>query len=174
MSTDLNDRAELEDRLWKEIKKGRFGMLGLTGAMPAQHFQPMTAFCEPQNGEIWFFTRKDTDLARAVLNGGGDAMFVVQSKDQDIQACIGGRLELREDRERINRYWSPVVAAWYPGGRDDPQLALLRLQAQDAQVWLSEAGPLKFAWEIAKANVTHAEPDLGGRAALNLGSSPTV
>ena len=56
--------AELEDRLWKEIEKVRFGMLGLVGRTPASHFQPMTAFCEPENGQIWFFSRTDTHMAQ--------------------------------------------------------------------------------------------------------------
>jgi general stress protein 26 len=166
--TDVNDNAEMEQRLWKEIDKGRYGMLGVVGS-PTQHFQPMTAFAEPETGEIWFFTRKDTDLARSVTDG-ADAMFVVQSKDQELQACIGGRLEQRQDRDRIEKYWNAVVAAWYPNGKDDPQLTMLRLDARDAQVWLSEAGPVKFAWEIAKANATHTQPDIGGRANLDLSS----
>jgi general stress protein 26 len=171
MSIHDKTTQELEERLWKEVKKGRFGMLGLVGGAPIQHFQPMTAFCEPEAGEIWFFTRDDTDLARAVA-GGADAMFIVQAKDQDVQACIGGRLEPRPDRERVNRYWNPVVAAWYPGGRDDPHLTLLRLDAREAQIWLSEHGPLKFAWEIARANASHTEPDVGRSETLNLGSRP--
>src|SRR3954468_17828734 len=92
-----HSQAELEVRLWKEIEKARYGMLGVVGRAPAQHFQPMTAFCERDNGQIWFFTRTDTDLAQAVTSG-ADAMFVVQAKDQGFQACIGGRLAQRLDR----------------------------------------------------------------------------
>ena len=93
-------------------------------------------------------------------------MFVYQR--DDIQACIGGRLSLEHDRARMDRYWNAVVAAWYPDGKDDPQLTLLRLDADDAQVWITEAGPVKFAWEIAHANATRQQPDLGGRTDLNL------
>lgn len=173
MSTDTHDKAEIEQRLWKEIGKGRFGMLGLVGAAPTQHFQPMTAFAEPENGKIWFFTRTDTDLARTVHEG-VHAMFIIQAKDQELQACIGGRLAQVRDRDRIEKYWGPVVAAWYPDGKDDPHLTLLCLDVADAQVWLSETGSLKFAYEIAKANLTKEIPDVGESAALDLrGGVPT-
>ena len=155
-----HSQAELEVRLWKEIEKARYGMLGLVGRSPAQHFQPMTAFCEPDNGQIWFFSRSDTDLARAVAEG-ADAMFVVQAKDQGFQACVGGRLAQQVDRARIEQYWGPIVAAWYPDGKDDPRLTLLRFDLSDAQVWLSETNPLAFGFQIAKANVTGREPDVG-------------
>ncbi len=155
-----HSQAELEVRLWKEIENARYGMLGLVGRSPAQHFQPMTAFCEPDNGQIWFFSRSDTDLARAVTEG-ADAMFVVQAKDQGLQACVGGRLAQQIDRTRIEQYWGPIVAAWYPEGKDDPRLTLLRFDLSDAQVWLSETNPLAFGFQIAKANVTGREPDVG-------------
>lgn len=170
MSTHLNDDAQAQDRLWKEIDKARYGMLAPVGSVPPQHFQPMTAFAEPEAGLIWFFTRKTTDLARAVAKTGegAQAMYVVQAKDQGFQACIGGLLELRDDRDRMDRFWNPVVAAWYPEGKDDPDLTLLRFDARDAQIWVSDTNPVKFAWSIAKANTTHTLPDVGERAKIDL------
>jgi general stress protein 26 len=165
----MSDRSpeDLQDRLWKEIDKVRFGMLGLSGAAPAHHFQPMTAFCERDTGQIWFFTRTDTDLARDAQKA-GEAMFIVQAKDQAFQACIRGRLAQQLDRDRIERYWGPVVAAWYPEGREDPRLTMLRFDVSDAHVWLSEANPVSFAVQIARAHMTGREPDLGQSAAVDL------
>jgi general stress protein 26 len=164
MSTDTNDHAQVQERLWRELSDERTAMLGIVSAEP-QHFQPMTAFVERETNDVWFFTYKDTDLAEAVGTG-AQAMLVFQ-RDK-IWACIGGRLTLEHDAERMNKYWGPVVAAWYPEGKDDPRLTMLRLNCEDAQVWISDVGPAKFAWEIARANATRSTPDLGGRADLNL------
>ena len=41
------------------------------------------------------------------------------------------------------------------------------LDARDAEVWCSQAGPVTFAWEIAKANARKHEPHLGGRDPRN-------
>lgn len=164
--TDRNhDPAAVQTRLWDELEKHNLGMLGVVSGEP-QHFQPMTAYLERDTNQIWFFTYKDTDLAEAVAAGGAQAMFVYQLKD--LQACIGGRLTLAHDRERMDKYWNAVVAAWYPEGKDDPRLTMLRLDADDAQVWISDAGPTRFAWQIAKAKATKSTPDLGDRTHLNL------
>lgn len=162
MSSDTKDRAAVERRLWNEIERHQVGMLGLVGSDPA-HFQPMTAFAEPSGEQIWFYTRDDTDLVRQVAAGHG-AMFVFQARD--IYACIGGNLVVRHDDARIRKYWNAVVAAWYPEGRDDPHLTMLHMTCDSAQVWLSE-GPIRFAWEIAKANATKHEPHVGRRADLS-------
>jgi general stress protein 26 len=169
MSNHPHSPAELEARLWKEIEKARYGMLGPIGQTARhQHFQPMTAFCEPDNRQIWFFTRTDTDLAKTAEQD-IEAMFVVQAKDQGFQACIAGRLAQHFDAERMERYWNPVVAAWYPEGREDPRLTMLHLDLGDAQVWLSETNPVAFAFQIAKANATHQEPDVGESAPIDFG-----
>ena len=95
-------------------------------------------------------------------------MFVVQAKDQGFQACVGGRLTLAFDAQRMVDYWNPVVAAWYPEGQHDPRLTLLCLDAVDAQVWLSETNPAAFGFQIAKANMTGREPDVGESAPISL------
>jgi general stress protein 26 len=165
MSTHL-DRAETEVRLWQEIEKARFGMLGLVGG-PARHLQPMTAFADKAEGALWFYTKRTNDLV--LQSGSGHAaLFCVVSKDQEFQACLGGTLVEDPDLDKIKEFWNPVAAAWFPDGQNDPELTLLRFTPEDAQVWISRSGPLGFAWEIAKANLTHTEPDVGDKAHLSL------
>lgn len=159
--------AEAEERFWDSLKKSNTGLLGLD--QPGYHAQPMTAFREEETGTIWFFTRDDTDLAKdASIGGGQSAMFHYGSKDQNVWACIHGQLLVRHDREKIDRYWNPVLAAWYPQGKDDPHLTLLRFDADDGRVWVSEGGVFKFAFEIAQANITKTPPDAGGVADVRL------
>jgi general stress protein 26 len=166
MSTDINDRQAVEKRLWAEIDKLHTGMLGIVDGEP-QHFQPMTAFSDPDNGRLWFFTRTDTDMARDVA-GGRQAMFILQAKDQEMQACIGGELTVRIDRQMLEKFWNPHVAAWYPQGKDDPHLTMLCLACEDARVWISQGGPVKYFWEVAKANTTGKLPDIGGATDVTL------
>ncbi|HYD45308.1 MAG TPA: pyridoxamine 5'-phosphate oxidase family protein [Phenylobacterium sp.] len=164
MTDHTTDRAAVERRLWNEVENNQTGMLGLTGGDTHQHFQPMTAFVEEDGRQIWFFTRDDTELAQSIGDG-QTAMFVVQKND--FQACIGGRLSLEHDTARIEKYWNAVVAAWYPNGKADPHLTMLRFLCDDAQVWISHGGPIRFAWEIAKANATHKTPDVGESSHLS-------
>ena len=155
---------KVEERLWKEIEDSRIGMLGVTRPEP-QHLQPMTAFGEPEEQAIWFFSSRHTDLVKQAGDG-APAMFCLTAKDRKLYACLAGDLSEQIDRSRIEKYWNPIVAAWYPDGKDDPNLTLLRLDLIDAQVWLVEQGPVKFAWEVAKANLTKNYPDEGSRAHL--------
>lgn len=158
MAHDLTN-AEVQERLWKAIEDDHTGMLGLTHDQ--HHFQPMTAFVERDANTLWFFTKADTDLAQSVAATGADAAFIFL--DRKLQACIDGRLSLSRDRERIDRFWNLHVAAWYPEGKDDPALVLLRMDVDEAAVWLAEGGAIKYAIEVAKANVGKSMPDVGER-----------
>jgi Pyridoxamine 5'-phosphate oxidase like len=53
-----------------------------------------------------------------------------------------GGLTLDNDRATIDRLWNRFVAAWLPGGKDDPKLALLRFDAEGAEIWLDDSSLL--------------------------------
>jgi general stress protein 26 len=159
-----HDPNDLRERLFHEIKKRRTGMLGLVGG---EHMQPMTAFCEEGGGPIWFYCRKDNDLA-VQSAGGKPAMLCLVTGDDSFIACVGGLLQADHDQERIERFWNPVAGAWFPEGKDDPNLTLLRLDPVDAQVWVSHSNPLRFGFEIVKATVTKAIPNAGETTHLPL------
>jgi general stress protein 26 len=36
----------------------------------------------------------------------------------------------------IDKLWNRFIAAWFEGGKDDPKLALLRLDAERAEIWV--------------------------------------
>ena len=160
------ERQDIEAKLWRTLEDERIGMLGLCGE-DTGHFHPMTAFCDRELDTIWFYARRDSELVGKLVQG-GRAMFNLVSKDREVWCCIGGTMTEQHDAERIGKYWNPVVAAWFPEGKDDPELTLLRLDAEDAEVWISQKGPIRFAFEIAKANLTDTEPDLGDHARLRL------
>ena len=157
---DLNP-DELRTRLWKEIEQARIVMLGLVGGEP-HHMQPMAAFGDKEGDAVWFFTKKDTDLVQQT-GSSHDAMICVMAKDMEFQACIHGTLVPDTDVAKRDAYWSPFVSAWYPDGKADPDLIMMRLDPKDARVWVSTRGPITYPLEIAKANVTHKLPDVGGK-----------
>jgi len=168
MSDKTLTAADAEKEFWDHLKTSNTGLLGLD--QPGYHAQPMTAFREAETGTIWFFTRDDTDLARdAGVGSGQSAMFHYGSKDQSVWACIRGELSIApRNPELIDKYWNPILAAWYPDGKDDPHLTLLRFDADDGRIWVSEGGFFKFFYEVAKANITKTMPDAGGVADVKL------
>ena len=130
----MRDEAEFEDRFWKALESDRTMMLGLDGVEDG-HARPMTANLDGDRGPIWFFTSKDNAIVR-LLTPGARAIATFASKDHDLFATVHGTVSLDTDREVVDRLWNRFVAAWYEGGKDDPKLALLRLDPDRGEVWL--------------------------------------
>ncbi len=167
MSETVLSPEKAEEEFWKHLKSSNTGMLGID--TPGNHAQPMTAYREEETGTIWFFTRDDTDLARDIASGATQGMFSYGSKDQEVWACFHGTMSLQRDQAVIDKHWNPIVAAWYPDGKDDAHLTLIRFDGDDGRVWVSKKGPVGFFYEIAKANLTKTLPDAGGVADVSLG-----
>lgn len=125
---------ELEAKFWSALKSDMTMMLGLDGVEDG-HARPMTAQLEGDRGPIWFFAARDNAIVQKLAEG-DRAIATFTSKGHDLFATVHGRISLDNDRAMIDKLWNRFVAAWYEGGKEDPKLALLRLDAERAEIWL--------------------------------------
>jgi general stress protein 26 len=159
MASLTEARNAPERQLWDEIHAIHAGMLGLEGSH--RHFQPMAPNVDIDTRTIWFFSKADTDLVRAI-GAGSPAHFCVTGKNHDYHACLSGMLMVNNDRQKVEEYWSAVTAAWYEHGKDDPLLVMLSFTVEDAEIWASTDSSFKFGWEVAKANFSDEKmPEVG-------------
>ncbi|MGL5837457.1 MAG: pyridoxamine 5'-phosphate oxidase family protein, partial [Sphingorhabdus sp.] len=106
------------------------------------HARPMTAQLEDDrwsddeyHGSIWFFTSTDNNLYQNI-GPGARAMAHFASKGHDIWATVHGTLSQSQDRAMIDKLWNRYAAAWYEHGKDDPKIALIRLDPSEAEIWI--------------------------------------
>lgn len=126
---------ELQAKFWKALRSDMTMMLGLDGVEDGQ-VRPMTAQVDGDHGPIWFFAGRNSDFIRA-LGQSHRAIATFVSKSHDLFASVRGSLTLDNDRAVIDRFWNRYIAAYYPDGKDDPNLALVRLDAERAEIWES-------------------------------------
>ena len=136
MATEAGTREKLEKKLWDELDSSPFVMLGLQG-VDDSFTRPMTA--QVDNGRIYFFAARSEDLVKGLARS-SRAIATYASKGHDLFASIHGTLHLDDDRAVIDRLWNPIIASWYKGGKDDPDLALIRFDADKADVWEADTG----------------------------------
>jgi general stress protein 26 len=54
---------------------------------------------------------------------------------RDIYVSVAGRASLVRDRARIEQVWSPRMQLYVPVDKDDPNLCLIRVEADSAEFW---------------------------------------
>ena len=136
----MTNETEIKAKFWKSLKSDRTMFLGLADGEDG-HARPMTAQVDDESsdddnyhGPIWFFTSTDNSLYQQItMEARAAALFV--SKDHDVWASVHGSLSTTQDRATIDRLWNRFVAAWYDG-KDDPKIALIRLDAESAEIWI--------------------------------------
>ena len=123
-----------------KLKSSPFVMIGL---MDGEHSEPMTAqIDDDQPNTLFFFAGRDNRIAK-----GGDAMAQFVGKGHDFFACLAGNVSRDDDRAQIDKLWNNQVEAWFPGGKQDPNLTLLRFDIDSAELWetdISLGGKLKM------------------------------
>lgn len=152
---------ELKTEFHDRLKKINTGMLEVGG-----RFLPMSHSVTEGDPNLWFITAKNTPMAEAAAKG-GEANYLICSDGKGLYADIHGTLALSDDAAKLEEIWSIVADAWFEGGKTDPDLQLVRYTPHKAEVWVTEGGTLGFLYQIAKAKMTDAKPDLGQHGTVN-------
>ncbi len=136
----MPNAQELREKLWNSLSSDGVVMLGLTGGQES-HKRPMAArIHDGDDSAVWFFSDNTTALAKALSSGGAAAEACYAARGHDFFACAHGKLTIDNDPVVINALWNGAIAAWYPGGKADPRLTLLRFDPMEAEIWEADAG----------------------------------
>ena len=137
----------------------------MTSATPEGHLisRPMTALEIDDEGCFWFFASEESEQTISIdREDSVNLAFALPSESKYL--AVTGSATVVKDRAKIDALWNPWAAAWFPDGKDDPLLCLIRVHAQTAEYW-EGPGKLVQIFGIAKAILTHKRYDTGGEHA---------
>ena len=75
-----------------------------------------------------------------------------------VYVSVSGRAMISKDRQKIEELWTEAFKAWFPGGKDDPNIALIRVNVEKAEYWDSPSGLVAQTFALGKALVTGRPP----------------
>ena len=149
MKYKQGEPGELKQKFWEAMKESSFVMLQLDADQDSA--APMTAQLDKDaNSAIWFFTERDSRFAAL-----GPATVTYESTGHDVFCRFSGILQEETSRERLEKHWSNFVQAWFPGGKDDPNLLMMRMDLGNASIWAGELGVINTARMMLGMDVTN-------------------
>ncbi len=153
MSKD--DRAEL----YEIIDDIKIAMLTTVERDGSLHSRPMANQKADEQGSLWFFTEKDGSVASNLRH---NATLNLGYASSGAYAAISGKGSIVDDRAKIAELWSEDVKAWFPKGKTDPNLVLLRVDPEIGEFWTFPSAPVSQAIGYVKAKLTgEAADDIG-------------
>ena len=160
MSTALVPTEDLQ-KLRDMVKDIDFCMLTTIDQRGDLHSRPMSSNGEiDDNADLWFFTGASS-LKVSEINDAPRVNVSFADPQNQNYISITGRARLVRDRKKIEELWTPQFQMWFPKGKDDPNVALLRVTAEKAEYWDSPSSTIRFALNFVSAIVTGEEPDSG-------------
>lgn len=131
--------------------------------------RPMTPLEMDAEGAIWMMTSRRSMEGVLGAGGGPANLSFVDAADNDY-ISVRGHAELSDDAARKQALWSAMARPWF-SGPDDPDLVLLRIVPEQAEIW---DGPDNAATRVLAmaASVAAGKPvGMGGKQTLDLPSA---
>ena len=140
-----------EKKLRKLVKGARVAMLTTVAPDGALRSRPMAALKGPLGEELWFFTRASAPKADEIRDN-DHVNVAFADAESNRYLSVSGRASVVKDPARIAELWSGRLKAWFPDGKKDPDLALLRVRVDRAEYWDSKkAGMVQLTADRAEA-----------------------
>ena len=156
------------EKLYDLIKDVKICMMTTVEPDGSLHSRPMYCMEADAAGDLWFFTKLQSPKVTEISKDGQVNLGYSNPSKQDY-VSVSGRAEIVRDRAKIDEKWSAPLKAWFPDGKDDPQIALIRVHPEKGEYWDSPSSTLIHLYGYAKAALTGSSPtEMSDQKKVNL------
>jgi general stress protein 26 len=160
-------RDEGVRKLGEMIKDIDFAMLTTVDNDGTLRSRPMSTQQVEFDGDLWFFTRASSHKVDEVERDQHVNVSYAKPEDQRY-VSVSGRAQLVRDKAKIKELWNPILKAWFPDGLEDPDLALLKINVEQAEYWDSPSSTMAHIVGFVKAIATGQSYEPGENEKLDL------
>ncbi|OGX86915.1 pyridoxamine 5'-phosphate oxidase family protein [Hymenobacter glacialis] len=140
-------------QLFEKIKEVRMAMLTTTDEHGSLHSRPMATIQPGKDQALYFFT--DSESAK-VYEIRKDSQVNLNYSDpgSNVYVSVSGKANAYRDQAQIDELWSEPMRGWFPKGKDDPRINILKVTIDKAEYWDSPSSLLSQAYAYVRAVVT--------------------
>jgi general stress protein 26 len=131
--------------------------------------RPLQTMQVDDAGAIWFFTSSSSGKIDDIRFD-EHVSLVYADPARKIFVSLTGRAEVIVDRAKVDELWKLGQTIFFPQGRDDPSLVLLKITPLTARYWDGNESPFGLLLKFGKAVLRHEASDLGESRDIDLGA----
>ncbi|RNI36619.1 general stress protein [Hanamia caeni] len=129
--------------------------------------RPMSTLEVDEEGNLWFFSAKSSDKNDEIKDN--DTVQLIYSKNSDVHfLTITGKATIVQDQAKKDELWNPIVKAYFPQGKDDPNLSLVKIKPEAAHYWDTINGKMITWFKMAASAVTGNQNNVGVEGKLKV------
>lgn len=159
------------DRVWDIITEAHICML-VTNSLDGLRARPLDARPDREEGAIYFLTdirgSKDDDIEE-------DSRVCLLFIDPAAKAylSITGDAAVVKSASLARKFWKKADKVWWPEREEDPNLRVLRVTPQYAELWDGPSDPKVASREFAIARAKGTKPKLGEKIKVVISMNKT-
>jgi len=155
--TQTRSDSEAQAKVWEMIRDVEVAMLVTMDSEGRFRSRPMRAVRQETAGEeLWFFAAAGSPATEEIQGDDRVLLAYADPRGQNY-VSIFGTAEVVRDAGKQKALWSEPLRTWFPGGPEDPHVALIRVKALGAEYWDAPSSTLVHAYGYLK-DVTTGEP----------------
>lgn len=151
------------------VKDLGIAMLSTRGPDGKFHSRPMAVSDAEFEGKLYFLTDVRSGKTHDLET---DPETIVTLSDAKAQKYVAmrGRGAITTDKAAVREHWTPSAKAWFPKGVDDPDIAVITVDIEDAEYWDAPSNKFVVLYAFAKAVATGHKPgNVGEHERVSLG-----
>ena len=156
------------DKIGGLIEDIRFAMMTTAAGDGSFDSRPMATQKKKFDGTLWFLTAHDTEKVREIADDSHVSLLYADPSNAKYVA-VKGRAFVSKDKAKIHELWNPMYKAWFPGGEEDPQISVLRVEVKEAEYWEASDSKIIRSIKYLAAAATKGSVDVGEYGKVEVG-----
>lgn len=165
MKNQAPDNSDLR-KLGELIQDIEVAMLTTRTSDGSMVSRPLQTLKLDANGELIFFTAAKSHKIEDLTNDSSANLAYAHPGDHRY-VSVRGRARMDRDDDTIHELWTPAQKIFFPEGRDDPNLMVLRIRVRDAAYWEAADNFIARAFDFARGMLDDSPSDLGEHGHLD-------
>ncbi|NEM98837.1 pyridoxamine 5'-phosphate oxidase family protein [Pontibacter burrus] len=162
-----NDQKTDLQKLIDKIKNIDTAMMTTADDEGSLRSRPMRNMQIKEDGVIWFFTGYESEKTHELQKDAHVNLSYAKPDDQ-LYVSVSGRAVVSRDKAKIDELWNPALKAWFPEGKEDPNIGLIKVTIDKAEYWDSPSSAMVHLYGVVKAAITGERADPGENKKINL------
>jgi general stress protein 26 len=167
MDNNQNSQENL-NKLIDMIKDVDIAMMTTVDDDGSLRSRPMRTQKVNDDGILWFFTGYESGKSHEIKDNDAHVNLSYSDTDDQLYVSVSGKATLTKDKQKIDELWNPTLKAWFPEGKDDPNVALIKVIIDKAEYWDAPNSTLVHLYGMAKAAITGESAKPGDNAKINM------
>jgi general stress protein 26 len=115
--------------------------------------RPMSVQKVCDQGNFWFLSPGDSDKNQEIAADSRVQLFISNTSNYEFLS-VYGKATITRDRQKIDEFWKDIDKAWFPEGKDDPNITIIKVTPEEGFYWDTKAGKLVSFIKILSSAVT--------------------